>query len=571
MWQLRPYDKNKEVQFLEKKIPRLLARLLSQRPIPVDKVDLFLEKNYKDISRPHSLKDVDKAARIFCQAILNKKSIAVIGDYDCDGIISSVMISELCTILGSSCRVFLPSRFEHGYGLNAQTIKAFKEFCKEKPPYLLTVVDSGSNNEKEIKQLKKFGIEKIIIIDHHSIDKEKLSKSADALINWHLSDHHEMCAAGEVYQFIRGIRCLTKKIDPIEFLSYAAIGTIADVTPIIGDNRIIVAHGLEQGTLNKVPSFGLMALINKSGLESNSLSQTDIAFQIAPKINAVGRLEDPRTAFDLFLTSDSSIANITAEHLIEQNDKRKSLQRYMALKAAEKALEGKFNHGILVYDSKWNIGIAGIVASKLVETFHKPCIVLGEHNGLIKGSGRSIEGINLIEILDSCKEMFDKYGGHALAGGVTLKKEFLDKSAKMFDEACGKYYLKHELPASQKINYYDASLKLETLTSQTATLLADKLYPYCNINNPEPIFCLSDVKVLSTELIEGKTWKLLKFGIAQQDKTLPFEVSFFTQKYGTEISGHLVNLYFSFPQSTQYGAFDMRKLTIKDIEFKDKK
>lgn len=561
MWQLKNTDKEKEARLISKQTPKLLARLLSQRAIPEDNIQDYLDKDYNKLSHPHTLNDVDKASRIFCQTVLDKKSIAVIGDYDCDGIMSSVMVSELCSALKAKCKVFLPSRFEEGYGLNKQTLEAFKEFIQE-PPYLLIVVDSGSNNEEEIKMLREYGVQKIIIIDHHNIDESKLSKSADALINWHLSNHHEMCASGEVYQFIRGIRCLTKKIDPLEFLSYAAIGTVADVMPIIGDNRIIVYHGLKKSVLNKVTAFGLSALIKQAKLDYGDLSQMEVAFQIAPPINAVGRLESPRVALDLLLASDVAKAGVMAEHLIEQNNKRKKLQQVITNSAMSKAKELNASHGILVFNTGWNIGLVGIVASKLVDKFHKPCVVLGEHEGEIKGSGRSIEGIDLIEILNGCKEMFTRYGGHSLAGGVTLKREYLEKASALFDQACARYHKQYNKPVVDKIHHYDACLKIKAVTSKMSEQLSKDLYPYCNTTNPEPVFCLKEVKVTSAELIERPTWKLLKFEVAKDGENFPYELAFFTQKYGAEISGRIINLYFSFPQT----CFDAKKLIVKDIE-----
>jgi len=557
MWEQRKHNKEKEQGFLDQGISRLVARLLAQRDISVENVASFLESSYKSLSHPHRLHNVKEAAQIFCDAILQKKSVAVIGDYDCDGVMSSVMIKELCNCFKRDCKVFLPSRFLHGYGLTRATLDAFKATCK-KPPYLLIIVDCGSNNEQEIQELKEFGIQKIIIIDHHVIDKTKQSKSADAFVSWHLSDYHEMCAAGEVFQFIRGIRCLTKKINPVEFLSYAALGTLGDVIPIVGDNRIIVKHGLGLHALNHIVSFGLISLLKQSGVELNNFCQDDALFKVVPKVNAAGRLQTPKVAYNLFLEKDPSTAELVGTCLTDYNTERKRLQKKIEEEAIAKAHQTDYKNGILVYDPSWNIGVVGIVASRLVETFNAPSIVVGLHNGILKGSGRSLDGLNIKEILDDCKEMLNGYGGHRLAAGVSIKKEYIERAPLLFDRACEAYRLKHGLLVGEEVKYYDAKLKPAAISKEMGALLRQQLYPYCKTNNPEPVFLLSDIDILSAELKTGDNWRLLKFEAAKNGQKIPFGFMMFTKQYGSEVSGRIADIYFSFPQLITGKEFELR-------------
>jgi len=334
MWKLRETDTEKEKILLENGQDRLVARLISQREqIDTSTVENFVATYYSDLSHPHSLKGVKEASLMFCEAVKSKKTIAVFGDYDCDGIFSSVMLHELCLNLDYDCKVFLPSRLEHGYGLNPKGIKAFKKFVKE-PPDLFIATDCGSSNEQEIKDLKEWGVKQIIIIDHHLVDDSKKSNSADVLINWHLSENtKELCACGEVFQFIRGVRWLTKKVDPLEYLTYAAIGTIADVSPVIGDNRIIVKHGLNEFSLSHIVASGLHALLNTCYMRSNSLTTEDVSFKIAPRINACGRISTPMIAYDLLIERNIEKADLMASKLNDYNTERKNIQKDIALNA----------------------------------------------------------------------------------------------------------------------------------------------------------------------------------------------------------------------------------------------
>lgn len=564
MWQKRAYNKDIEETFVKQGQHKLIARLLAQRNLILDNSEDFTKPSYKKMSDPNSLVGIKEAVEIFCQTVLKKQSVAIIGDYDVDGIISTVMLSTICKTLGVECKIFLPSRLDHGYGLNPKTISAFIEKMKT-PPYLLMIADCGSNNEAEIVKLKEFGIKKVVILDHHLIDEQKMSKSADALVNWRLQSSEEMCACGEVFQFIRALGKLTKKINPVEYLTYAAIGTIADMSPIIGDNRIIVRRGLSQEAINYVVSNGLNSLIRKSKIFSDSLTQEDIHFKIAPRINASGRLLVPDISYNLLIEEDPSMADLMADRLSEHNENRKFLQRNIASEAEKMVKDNldQYENGILVYNSNWHIGVVGIVASRLTETFHKPAIVIGGHNGLLKGSGRSIKGVNIKEVLDNCPdEMFEGYGGHEMAVGLTLKQDFISKANKEFNNACKKYFDHYNI--EKPVRYYDVELKPQTISEDTVHLLLGTMYPYCPHNNPEPIFKLSDVEVLEAELIEFSGLKSLSFVVQKGGFVVPFKMRYFTTTIGSEIGGMTVDLYFNLPQSL--GKYTV--INVVDIEIK---
>ena len=564
-WKIREHDKVKESELIKLGQNRLLARILSQRNIPVSDIPKFISCNINDLTHPHKLKGTKEAADLFCKIALDKANIVgVVGDFDMDGIGSATMLKELCNVFGLKCKVFLPSRISHGYGLNQKSIESIKaKFIT--PPDLLFITDCGSNNELEILDLKKWGVKNIIILDHHIVDPTKLSKSADILINWHLCDFEDTCACGEVFHFIRAVRWITKKINPTEFISYAALGILADVSPVIGDNRIIVKNGLMESSLNNVTASGLNALIRKANIKGQ-LSQEDVLFKIAPRINAVGRLDNPDIAHRLLIEQDPTLSDAIAQELDEHNIRRKKMQRAMEKEASlviESNLDN-YKHGIAIFNSHWPIGIVGLIASRLAENFCKPAIVMTKNGEIIKGSGRTFANVNLKEVLDNCKDMFDGYGGHKSACGVTLKRDGLDNINMAFNKACETYYSVHGRP--EEIKYYDAELKAKTVTLETAQKIADTMYPYCNVNNPEPVFLLSSATIVEPSLYEKDDWRILSFYATKNGEKTSIKMKMFTDNLGTEVEGTKADIYFSFPQvaNTQYPSINVLDFVRKD-------
>jgi len=542
-WKQKPYNIEKKKEYLDKGYSEIISHLLSQRNLT--DLDFYLKSTYNDLPHPHTLNDVEKGVDIFCKSVIEKKDVAIIGDYDCDGILSTLMLKTLCNSLKIKNNFFLPSRINHGYGLNEKTIFDFKKKFK-KPPYLLFVVDCGSNNEKEIIDLKKWGIEKIIIIDHHIIDENKKSVSADAFISWHLSNFEETCASGEVFQFIRGMRLKTKKVNPIEYITYAAIGIIGDSSPVYKFNRIVIKYGLTNEAMNHMVSSGLITLIRKS-IYNSDISQQDIQFQIVPKINASGRIKEPDLSLNLLLQNNQAIAEKMVDQISELNNERKKIQKSIEMDAVLKinsSLE-KYKYGIALYEPNWHIGLIGIVASHITSIFGKPTIIIGNQNGVIKGSARSIKNVDLKTIMKDMRELFLNYGGHSMAAGITFKNSNIDEINSKFNEACKNYYEKVYSPNNYK--EYDFELIESELTIENMKTISKMFYPYCYQINPEPIFKFTDVVIKDVSLNEGENWKLLKFGISKNGVDVKFKFKSFSSQYGTELTGKHVDLYFVLP------------------------
>jgi len=556
-WTQRPINAETEKAFIAQGKNKLLARLLAQRDIPPNRSEEFLKSQYDQLPMPpHALKGVKEAADLFYSIAQRKGTVFCAADYDCDGVISATMIKELCNVFGLKCQVFLPSRTEHGYGLTEKSLKSIREMIKT-PVDLMFITDCGSNNENEVVEIKKSLAKHVIILDHHLVDPLKMSKSADVLINWHLQDDFlETCACGEVFHLIRAIRWLSKKVDPIKFLSYAALGVLADVSPIIGNNRIIVKNGMTENSFNNILASGLNALLINSNLYPDNVTQTDILFKIAPKINAAGRIATPDLAYNLLIETNPDIAGKMANNLKELNDERKKIQKAIeseAIKMVESDRE-KYKYGIIVYKPEWKGGIIGIVASKLVEKFSLPAIILCKHGEMIKGSGRSLENINVKEILDGCSEMLLGHGGHSLACGATLKPEYLDKANGIFNKACKAYYEKNGYPKS--VDYYDISLSPKLITLESASMIKDTMYPYCSQYNPEPIFVLKDAVIENPEVVTRGAWTILSFSASKNGEKTSLRFKTFDDTKGIEISGCKANIYFNFPQELEKNRFN---------------
>jgi single-stranded-DNA-specific exonuclease len=586
-WQPKPFDKDVESSLLSNGVPRLIARLCAQRNIDWEIYDkVFSETNASkfELTNHKLLVNIDDISRFivdFVESATADTSVAVIGDYDVDGITSAYMLKKFFSFVDIPCYEFIPSRFEHGYGLTSKIVDsviaefkdAMSHASRGKMPDVLFVVDSGSSSEKQIALLKETGVKHIVVIDHHLIEEDNFSKSADYVLNWRMKKEscetaQEMCSAGLVYElfrnieqkFINGSVKSLKEFNSLEFLPVAAIATIADVSPIWGDNRVIVKHGLV--SLKESKSAGLKKLIEAKKLNLDKITQEDVGFKLAPVINAPGRMGSPQVAFDLFFgrrgVSDEDLVNF----VISKNTDRQNREKEITEHAKKMVKDSGMEHGILLVDDIWNIGVVGIVASRLVDLHKKPVVIVGQEDGVLKGSGRSIKGVNLKAILDNCKEMFDGYGGHEMAAGVSLNRAFVKKASALFNDACKKYFSDNAMSLNQ-INYFDARVNPTTVGSGLWDTL-QVLYPFCEQNNPDPVFLLKDVTVDKYESKQGDNWTLSKFFVNDVSKK-PF-VSFSKEVDG-RFEGKNVNMYFKLSQNKhpKYGV----ELNLVDIELVD--
>lgn len=417
----------------------------------------FISNNINNLQNPDILPNIKEASDLLRSP---PKSAFLFGDYDVDGTFSAFMLKNI--LYGCGCKdvkFYIPHRKIDGYGLNENSLSHLLEQTKNQKVELVVFLDCGTNSRKEITTLKeKLNNPKVLVIDHHIIDKDKYSDNADVVINNHMAeDAPPYSTGGLVYQISRQLKDYIK-FSPDRLLPYAAIATIADVSPLYGDNRLIVANGLKQ--LGKIKNYGMLELFRVSGIDLNECSVEDISFKLAPRINANGRIEHAEKVLKLLNESNEDRAFGLALEMNGLNEERKKIQKSMTENAIKKIGEEFNKQSILLYNEEWEIGIVGIVASKLTEKYGVPSIIFGNHDGQIKGSARSVKGINIKEAMDKISHIFHSYGGHEMAAGAVLKKEFAKEAHNIFEKAILEY--KKEMNIEKEDLEYDLQLKKDT-------------------------------------------------------------------------------------------------------------
>ena len=521
-----------------------MARLLSQRNITPDVLSDFFAADFAELENYPILGGTPQAAQLLIDLAKEGKGVCVLGDYDADGVMSTAMTVFICRKLGIKYNVFIPDRFLHGYGLNTKSVEAFNADVIKYKPGVVIALDCGTSSETEVAILKQSGA-KILIIDHHIPNQKQLSRSADILINWRICGGSEMCTAGQVLMLAREVDRLAKTSLFLDLLSMAAIGTVADVSPIIRENRIIVRHGLARG--GNTPSLGLRMMIEGMYSDGIEISQSDVSFRIAPRINSAGRVQKAELAYRLMVEEEIGDAGAILNEVEALNVSRRYLCRTMADQASEMASKQPYKNGLLIIDPSWHIGVVGIVASRIVDEFGVPALVMGAHNGVVKGSGRSLDGINIKAILDSCSDLFEVYGGHEMAVGATLKNECVGIAPQRFDEACAKYYEIHGKPDPAQL--YDIDLHPNSVRLTIPQLLKQNLFPYCDQYNPEPIFKLWGVKVVNCAVQNRDDWRKVTYTVESQvGRRIPMKLVTFDESFGPGLVDKVVDVLFKFPQ-----------------------
>ncbi|OGY57419.1 MAG: single-stranded-DNA-specific exonuclease RecJ [Candidatus Buchananbacteria bacterium RIFCSPLOWO2_02_FULL_46_11b] len=405
----------------------LILRLLYNRGIDSQKkVDEFLLPDYgENLYDPFLLKDMEKAVKRIFQAVEKKEKILVYGDYDADGVTSSAILVEAITALGAPVEVYIPYRETEGYGLNQE---AAGELIKQKIQLLITV-DCGISNVAEVETLNQGGVD-VIITDHHH-PPEVLPKPF-ATINPHLEAEypfHGLAGCGVAYKLVQALvlRQADYKVNQLEtgfekwLLDLVAIGTIADMQPVLSENRVLVKYGLI--VLQKTKRLGLLKLIELMSSNLTEIDERVVGWQIAPRLNAAGRLNHASSAYQLLITEDLGEAQKLADELNQTNRDRQQLTDKINTEAKVVLGEVKDQKILVVIGEGWPTGLVGLVAGRLTDEYHRPSLVISRYNGEIIGSGRSIEAFNIIEALEQCRPNLSRFGGHAQACGFTVKDE----------------------------------------------------------------------------------------------------------------------------------------------------
>jgi single-stranded-DNA-specific exonuclease len=463
-------------------------------------VETFLRPRLKSLSDPFLLPQMKQAVERLLLAMERSERVVLFGDYDVDGVTSLALLSSLLHAYGVRPELFLPLRMEEGYGLSPQSI----DRCLEQfQPQLLVAVDCGTSSVSEIRSLQERGVD-VIVLDHHE-PKSALPECA-AIVNPKTdsaSPFHYFCSAGIVFKLCHAL-LKTQPLPGFDLRSHldlVALATVSDIVPLRGENRTLVQRGALELARTRRPGLG--RLMELSGVRAPVLPE-HIGFRLGPRLNAAGRLSTAEKALRLLVTENPTEAVELAKILDEQNRERQEVERQI-LGEAEKKIETDFDPekdaAIVVGARAWHAGVLGIVASRLARRFHRPTIVVGfDEEGLGRGSGRSIDGLSLVQALTRCHDLLEKYGGHEMAAGLTVREENFDAFSTAFRTAARDLLSDEQLLPRLRIDHELAFSELNFEFLRWHELLQ----PFGN-GNPQPLFCAREVEPVATpRLIKDK-------------------------------------------------------------------
>jgi single-stranded-DNA-specific exonuclease len=512
-----------------------LSRLLVKAGFAeISAAQQFLRPRLQDLSDPFLLSGVEPAVDCIFQAIDRNDRIALYGDYDVDGVTSTALLTRVLRLYGAESFQFLPHRIDEGYGLSAEGVDRCLQLFQ---PNLFIALDCGTTSDEQIARIAAKGID-AIVIDHHE-PKRRLPECR-ALINPKTgSGFHYLCTAGLVFKVCHGLlkRRRLLEVDLKEYLDLVAVGTVADLAPLIGENRTLVQHGLKQ--LGNTRWIGLTALMRTADIQG-SVRAADVAFRLGPRLNAAGRLGAVQEALDLLLTEDAVEAERLAGSLDRQNRERQSVER-ATLDEALALLDNQFDPqsaAIVVGCQGWHPGVVGIVASRLMRRFHRPTIVIAfDNDGMGKGSGRSIPGFSLVQALASCDGVLTQFGGHEMAAGVTLPFDQLGVFREMFLATA-----RRDVPDDLLIPKYAIDAEVSGSELNFAFINGyERLQPF-GIGNPEPLLCMRGAEPAGESRIlkekhrafgvrhDGKLFRAIHFGRGEAPlPPPPWDIAFYLE------------------------------------------
>lgn len=565
-------------------LERPLVTLLAQRGITtVEQAEDFFDPNINRLHDPFLMKDMDKAVQRLSDAIIHDEKIMVYGDYDVDGTSAvALLYSFLCEIRGSDAhdyiKYYIPDRYTEGYGITETGIN----FCKTHGINLLISLDCGIKANDMVNLANQYGID-VIITDHH-LEGESLPK-AYAILDPKRKDckypYKELSGCGVGFKLIQGYCQYNVLTDELwlKRMDLVAVSIACDIVAITGENRILAYYGLEM--LNKIPRMGIKTILNQAGIKMREyppfsedtiftrvISISDLVFYVGPRINAAGRIKSAKESVRLFLVEDEGKSVEISTRINKQNNERKQKDKNATEEAMDmirNSHEYENRKSIVIYNPRWEKGIIGIVASRLVEEFYKPTIVLmSSEDGLITGSARSVKEFNIYDGIDSCADLLEHFGGHKYAAGLTMKQENLEEFSQRFEE-----YVKENLDESsyEPEIAVDMQLNLSEITPQFLKNLK-KFAPF-GPGNMEPIFETDGVMDDgNAQIVRDKHLKLKIYN--PEDRSNPFDCIAFNQKDKMSIvsQNKPFNILYHVEEN-RWNNVTSTQLNIKDVESMD--
>lgn len=542
-------------------MPPVISTILFNRGIKDgDAAKIFMQKPLSGVHNPLELPDMELAAKRIAKAIKNNEKMVVYGDYDVDGITSAVLMYSYLKSEGADVDYYIPDRVSEGYGIN---IMAINRIARSGAKLMITV-DCGVTAVGEVEFARTQKLD-VIITDHHTC-KDELPRAV-AVVNPKRPDSRypfdALAGVGVAFKTVLAVAMELGRNTRDIFLRYAelaAIGTIADVMSVTDENRIIIEHGLE--IMKNGGNIGVRALLEESGAFERGIDAATVAFIIAPRINAAGRIGNADTAVKLLLSETEEEARLLAAELIKANRERQEAEQAIFEEAMDKVMKDPTfdkKQVIVLWGEGWHHGVIGIVASRICERFYKPCILVSFENGVGKGSGRSIPGFNLFDALAATEEHLTNFGGHSAAAGLGINLDSIDAfTAAINKYAAGVLTSEDMIP---KIDI-DCRLKPETVSVSFAKALK-KLEPF-GTDNERPVFSVLGVRIVSIDTV-GADRKHLKMRVASE-QTIMSAIGFNMAEYAAFFkTGDIVDLAFSADINVYQGR-ENTQLLLKDIK-----
>lgn len=494
-WEVAPLNRERAAQIAERySLPFFLSMLLEIRGFE-DEEEIRDLLSGGRLSDPLLMKDMDKAVERIRRAIDQFEKIAVYGDYDADGVTATSILFTYLEAVGADVIYYIPQREGEGYGMNLHAV----EILHEEGVSLIITVDNGIASVAEVARAKELGMD-VVVTDHHRPQRE--IPEAYAVVDAYQADDHgpykDLSGAGVALKLVMALEDGDAGSVLEEYADLAALGTVADVVPVLGENRTIVKAGLN--ILSRGGRAGVDALLEQSGMEGKAATATSLAFTVIPRINATGRMGAPERAVRLLTCDSQEEAQPLSAEICEDNERRREVEAEIAKEAMERIeSEGSLLYSrVIVVDGKgWHHGVIGIVASRITERFGKPCVVISVDGNMAKGSGRSVEGFSLFQAVCACGDLMERYGGHPMAAGVTLKAE----NVPLFRERINQYAAQvcPEMPA--QVLSIDCKLNPAALSPEMPQSL-EPLEPYGS-GNPQPLFGLYNMELRQVVPVGG--------------------------------------------------------------------
>ena len=525
-WVIKENNDNESVKTLssELNISPILSSMLVNRDVKTfDEAKTFFRPNFEMLHDPFFMKDMSLAVERIQKAIKKNESIMIFGDYDVDGTSSVALLSLYLESLGLIVTKYLPDRKKEGYGISIKAI----EHAFNKKQKLIIALDCGIKAHKQIEYAKEKGIE-FIICDHHNPDKN-LPKAL-AILNPKRKDcmypYKELCGCGVGFKLIQGIESKQSKDNQIiNYLDLVALAIAADVVPLTGENRVLAFIGLQ--IINSNPRPGIHSLLKKNIKKEYTIS--DLMYYVGPRINAAGRIKHASLALELLTCNEINSAEKLALEIEELNTLRREIEKDITSQAIEQAdNSSEKSNSIVVFNSDWNKGVIGIVASRLVDNYYKPSVVFCESSkGVLTASARSIKGLDLYLVINQCKDYIDQFGGHKYAAGLTIKKENLEGFKKRFEDIVSQTIDKHIFEQELLI---ESKISLSEITPKFFRIL--KQFEPFGPGNKSPLFLSENLRIKGKPFELGKGKEHIKFNLTQDNKTSYSSIGFwFSNKF----------------------------------------